>query len=90
VTNRLLVVAVAIWCWCSRAQRCPAPPGWYVNGARPDGSYELAPILGRPEDDLVDAWLRRELEGPAPVPGRLHCTGGATMRQDGTSVWCQR
>ncbi len=42
------------------------------------------------DDDLLDARIRRELAGPAPVRGALYCTGGATLRQDGLSVWCQR
>lgn len=88
--NRALVVALVVWCWCSHARHCPAPPGWYVNGARPSGEYELRPVLGRPQDDLLDAWLRRELSGPSPVAGRVYCTGGATLHQDGLSVWCQR
>ena len=88
--SRAVVVAVALWCCGTRAQRCPAPAGWYVDGARPGGSYELAPVLGKPGDDLTDAVRRRDLPGPDPVRGRLYCTGGATLRQDGLSVWCQR
>ncbi len=90
MTTRVVVVLLALWCLCSRQPRCPAPPGWYVDGARPDGSYELRPVLGSPEADLLDAWLRRELSGPEPVRGELYCTGGAHLQQDGTSVWCQR
>lgn len=84
------MVAVTLWCWCARSQRCPAPSGWYVDGARPSGPYELAPVLGRPEDDLDDARRRSAIRGPDPVRGDLYCTGGATLRQDGLSVWCQR
>lgn len=87
---RLLVVLLVVWCCAAHRHRCPAPPGWYVNGVRPDGTYELAPVLGRAQEDLLDAWLRRELSGPTPVRGALYCTGGATLRHDGLSVWCQR
>lgn len=86
---RPLVVLLVLWCWCSHRQRCAAPAGWFVNGAR-GSTYELAPVLGRPEDDLLDAWIRRSLRGARPVRGQLYCTGGATLRQDGLSVWCQR
>jgi hypothetical protein len=88
--TRAIVVLLVLWCWCVHRHRCRAPRGWYVNGAQPNGAFELRPVLGRPQDDLLDAWLRREIVGPAPVRGRLYCTGGATARQDGESVWCQR
>lgn len=87
--SRAIVVLLALWCWCSRAHRCPASPGWYVNGAQPSGAYELRPVLGRPQDDLLDAWLRRELSGSEPVHGRIRCAPGE-VRQDGFSVWCRR
>lgn len=88
--TRALVVLLVVWCCAKHRQRCAAPRGWYVNGAQPRGSYELQPVLGRSQDDLLDAWLQRELAGPAPVRGALYCTGGATLRHDGLSVWCQR
>lgn len=88
--TRAIVVLLVLWCWCAHRHRCRAPRGWYVNGAQPSGTYELRPVLGRPADDLLDAWLRRELVGTVPVRGQLYCTGGTTARQDGTSVWCQR
>jgi hypothetical protein len=88
--TRPLVVLLVVWCCASHRQRCPAPPSWYVNGAQPRGSYQLAPVLGRAQDDLLDAWLQRELAGPAPVSGWLYCTGGATLYQDGLKAWCQR
>ncbi len=88
--TRALVVLIVLSCWCSHRQRCRAPRGWYTNGARPSGAYELRPVLGRPADDIEDARHRRTIPGPAAVRGRLYCTGGATARQDGESVWCQR
>jgi hypothetical protein len=88
--TRALVVLLVVWCCATHRQRCPALPGWYVNGAQPRGSYELWPVLGRSQDDLLDARARRQSEGSLPVPGQLYCTGGATLRQDGSSVWCQR
>lgn len=88
--TRALVVLLVLWCWCSRARRFRAPHGWYIGGAQPSGWYRLDPVLGRQEDALPDAWARRNIDGPEPVIGRIHCTGGATPRQDGLSVWCQR
>lgn len=88
--TRILVVLLVVWCCVGHVEQMVAPRGWYVNGVHPDGSYELRPVLGLPQDDLLDAWLRRELDGPSPVHGKLHCTGGATLRQNGISVWCQR
>lgn len=88
--TRALVLLLVLSCWCSRARRFRAPHGWYVNGAQPSGSFRLDPVLGQPADDLVDARARRNIAGPAPVVGQLYCTGGATARQDGESVWCSR
>jgi hypothetical protein len=88
--TRILVVLLVVWCCAGHVQRMVAPRGWYVNGARPSGEYELAPVLGRSQDDLLDAWIRREIAGPRPVRGEIYCTGGATLRHDGLSVWCQR
>jgi hypothetical protein len=89
MTRALVVLLVVIACLAGR-QSVRAPAGWYVNGARPGGSYQLAPVLGRPQDDLDDARARRSSAESAPVSGWLYCTGGATLRQDGLSVWCQR
>ena len=70
--------------------RCQAPLGWYVNGVDPDGWAEFRPALGDPADDLVDARARRNIPDDRRFRFRIHCTGGATPRQDGRSVWCQR
>jgi hypothetical protein len=86
---RLLVVLLVVLCCVVHCQHLRAPAGWYMTRARQDGSYQIAPVLGRPQDDLEDAKLRRDLDGPEPVSGLLHCTG-ATLHQNGTSVWCQR
>ena len=88
--TRTLVFVLVLHCWCSHRQRCRAPRGWYVNGAQPSGAFRLDPVLGRAQDDIEDGRRRRELAGPEPVLGRIHCTGGGTPRQDGESVWCQR
>ncbi len=88
--SRALAVLLVAWCCAAHRSWCRAPAGWYVDGAQSGGTYELAPVLGSADDDLLDARIRRELAGPAPVRGALYCTGGATLRQDGLSVWCQR
>lgn len=71
-------------------RRCQAPPGWYVNGVDPDGWADLRPVLGDPAADLADARARRDIIDHRRIVVRIHCTGGATPRQDGSSVWCQR
>lgn len=68
--------------------RCPA--GWYVNGVRPGGDFECRPVVGEPENDILDAVRRRAIADDRALAGRVYCTGGATPRQDGESVWCQR
>lgn len=86
VTIALLLFAMVV-----RPVRARCRPGWYVNGVRPSGVYECRPVLGRPEDDLLDAVRRTVLEqDQRAIRGRVYCTGGATPRQDGAAVWCQR
>ncbi len=85
-----MISLFTLWCLVVHQQRIQAPAGWYVNGVRPDGSYELRPVLGRPQDDLTDAWQLIDLDGPAPVRGWIDCDHGAEPRQDGVSLWCQR
>lgn len=77
-------------CWALRPTEWRAPGGWFVNGVRPSGEFEARPWLGRPQDDLDDAHARREIADDRVLVGRVWCTGGATPRQDGTKVWCQR
>ncbi len=88
-TFALLLFTLAV---ASHVHRCrmSAPTGWYVNGVRPDGAFELRPVLGAPDRDLEDAHARRDIDDPRAFRGWIYCTGGATPRQDGLSVWCQR
>lgn len=89
VRDLVLSLLLVLWCALSRAQVVHAPPGWYVNGARPDGGFELDQVLGDPMRDLDDARNQLDLAG-GRVLGWLYCTGGATPRQNGIKVWCQR
>ena len=67
-----------------------APRGFYVNGVRPDGRYEMRPVLGRPEADLDDARARREIRDERRIIGWIWCWLPETPRQDGMRVWCER
>lgn len=87
--TRILIIGLAIL-WLTWPHRIGAPRGWYVNGVRQCGAWEMRPVLGRPEDDLLDAVRRRVWEDDRAVRGQLWCTGGATPRQDGRGAWCQR
>lgn len=88
--DRALALPLLSWCLAVPIARCSAPAGWYVNGVHPDGRFELRPVLGAPENDIVDAVRRVVIEDERRIVGRIHCTGGTTPRQDGHSVWCQR
>lgn len=83
---RALVFQLLAWCLAVQVTRCSVPVGWYVNGVRPDGMFELRPVLGEPEHDLST----EQIKDDRSVRGRVYCTGGATPRQDGRSVWCER
>ena len=85
-----MTIAALICCWFARPQRLVAPLGWYVDGVDPAGWCDFRPVLGRAADDLSDAVHRVEIRDDRALLGRVHCTGGATARQDGRSVWCQR
>lgn len=81
-----------VWCCANRPQRARARPGWYINGVRPDGSYEMLPVLGSPERDLDDARARIQIPDDRSLSARIYCTGGAhpIANNDGVSVGCQR
>jgi hypothetical protein len=50
-----------------RPQRTTAPSGFWINGVRPDGAYELRRQPANPDDETPPGVLR----------GRIYCTGGA-------------
>lgn len=70
----IATIILLLWCMATRPTSWRAARGWYINGARPSGSFGMRPGDGR------------DLE----IRGRLYCTGGATPRVWDTSVWCQR
>jgi hypothetical protein len=89
VKTGALAAAVALVIRCERTSH-PCEAGWYINGINPAGIYRCRPVLGRPENDIDDARSLRVFPDDREELGYLHCTGGATPRQDGTSIWCQR
>jgi len=84
-----LAMLIAFGVRCERIAN-PCRAGWYVNGVNQAGIYRCRPVLGRPEDDIDDARSLRNFGDDREELGYLHCTGGATPRQDGSSVWCDR
>lgn len=87
----LVSLALLAWSFALRPHRYRAPSGWYVNGVSPAGAFELRRVLGNPARDLDDAHARRDWSAEDhPIAGQIYCTGGATPRHDGESVWCQR
>lgn len=70
-------------------QEWTAPDHWYINGVRPDGRYEVRPVLGMPENDLADAAARREIRDERRIVGWIWCWLPTTPRQDGHRVWCE-
>lgn len=86
----IATIVVLAWCCAMHPTSWRAPRGWYVNGVRPTGRFEMRPVLGDPERDLEDARQRINIDDERALEGRIYCTGGATPRQDGSSVWCQR
>lgn len=89
-TVLLLVIALGVAHLMPARGTVHCPPGWYLDGVRPSGMFACRPVLGHPEDDLLDAVRRRVIADDRVIKGRIYCTGGATPRQDGGSVWCQR
>lgn len=84
----MLLALLTIGAWNPPPRAQIAPRGWYVNGVRPDGRYEMLPALGRPERDLDDAHGRVEISDERKVVGWIWCWLPETPRQDGQKVWC--
>lgn len=61
------------------------PPGWYVDGVRPTGSYTChRPPIGGEDADPPP---------PGSIQGRIYCTGGSSPIVNvntGAAVGCQR
>lgn len=90
VVSVLLSILLQLWCFAARPVEWRTTPGWYMNGVRPDGRFEARPVLGRPEDDLVDAVRQIVIDDDRRLEARIYCTGGATPHVAATRVWCQR
>lgn len=82
-------MAWLLWvlCWVLRPVAWTAPDGWWVNGVRPDGTFEARPVLGAADADLDDAHARRQIVDDRALQGRVWCRTGSP-RQDGLRVWC--
>jgi hypothetical protein len=61
--------------------------GFYVNGVRPNGSYECRSIP--PRDDQLDEWIKSAVE--QSYKAQVYCTGGShPIVVDYKTVGCQR
>jgi len=95
MTDALCLVAtqlLLLWCFVDRPTRWHAPVGWYIDGARPDGRFEMRPApLGDPNAD--GTWGHPDVtpDDERAVEGRVYCTGGAHPIVAGPRVvGCQR
>lgn len=98
------VLTVLLLCagYVIRPHRARCPDTYDLRtGVRTSGSFECwphpsAPVgwdrrLGRIEDwDGTHGRPERSIQSEATIGSRIYCTGGATPRQDGFRVWCQR
>lgn len=84
-------IVLLIWCFLVRPTEWHTAPGWYMNGVRPDGWFEMRPAPGgNPEDDGTFGRPDVTPVDERFLVGRIWCTGGATPRVSADSVWCQR
>lgn len=88
----MLTVVLLCCAMVTRPTRARCPAGYDLRtGVRPSGEFRCWPHpVGDPEWD--GTWMRpdRARQPDGAFGARVYCTGGATPRQDGTSVWCQR
>lgn len=82
----LAAIALLLFATAARPQRVSCPSGWWMP--EPGVCRRVAPLL-----DVVGprgGWVDASAEPPGQLVIPLYCTGGARLRQAGTSAWCER
>ena len=91
VFSLVATIWLELWCFATRPTGWRSAPGWYMNGVRPDGGFEMRPAAGG--DPAADGTFGRPDTWPDDervIRGHIYCTGGATPHVSADSVWCQR
>ena len=79
------------WSFVARPVRWTAPPGWYMEGVRPNGSSNMRPVAGgNPDNDGTFGHPDVTPNDPRWIGVRIWCTGGSRPAVSGRSIWCQR
>lgn len=95
--SRLITIGLLALAFALRPThaRCPAGTDLRV-GVRVDGYFECWPapvgdaVFERGAGAREPRWVDHSTQLEDWIASRIYCTGGATPRQDGLSVWCQR
>lgn len=73
-----LLVTIALICWAvaTRPSGAQCPPRWYVDGVRPDGSYQCRPVPLHPETDAT--WQHPDITpfDDRVIGGQIYCGAG--------------
>lgn len=84
-------IALLIWCLVAQPNEWHTAPGWYMDGVRPEGWFEMRPAPGgNPEDDGTNGHPDVTPVDERFLIGRIYCTNGTRPHVAAGSVWCQR
>lgn len=93
---RLVSLGLLALAFALRPHRARCPVGMDLRtGVRADGRFECWPAPSGPTVyERVGGgewrWVDHSTQIEDWLTSRIYCTGGATPRHDGRSVWCQR
>jgi hypothetical protein len=87
----LASIVLQLWCFAARPVAWRTAPGWYMNGVRPNGDFEMRPSpAGNPDNDGTRGHPDFTPYDERALVGSVYCTGGSTPRVSAHRVWCQR
>lgn len=91
VALSLFALFLYAWSCCTYPTHARCAAGWWAPEGVRGGELVCRPRpVGPDERDARGIVVDHSVQPPGETRVRLWCTGGATLRQDGESAWCQR